>query len=291
MNDILQRIDVDGLLNRFVAFLPSAVAALLVLLVFWVVYRVTRTPLNKVLQRAGIAAPLIHMLVDNVYRFAILAVALVMAADQIGINVAAAVAGLGVAGIAIGFAAQDSLANTIAGFLIFWDKPFLVGDWVTVADLYGRVSEITMRTTRIRTNNNTYVVIPNKTIIDEVLVNHSKHGETRIDVPVGIAYKESVSEARRVLLEAIRGLEGVIEKPAPDVVMTELANSSVNLSARVWIDDAALEAPVYCSVMEASKVALDEAGIQIPYHHLQLFLDDVEDRVWDKLGALSGGRG
>jgi len=291
MSKILARIDVDGLLNRFVAFLPSLAAAVVILFLFWLGYRLTRPALNKLLIRAGIAPPLIHMLVDNVYRFTLLAIGLVMAADQIGINVAAAVAGLGVAGIAIGFAAQDSLANIIAGFLIFWDKPFLVGDWVSVADRYGKVTQITMRTTRIRTNNNTYVVIPNKKIIDEVLVNHSKHGETRIDVPVGIAYKEDIPEARRVLLEAVSSLEGVTDDPPPDVVAVELANSSVNLQVRVWIRDAGLEQPVYYRVMEASKLALDAAGIQIPFHHLQLFVDQVEDRVWDKLAALRGGRG
>ena len=121
-----------------------------------------------------------------------------MAADQIGINVGAALAGIGVAGLAIGFAAQDSLANVIAGFLIFIDKPFEVGDWVTVADNYGASATSRCGRRRIRTNRNTYVVIPNKTIIDTVLVNHSKHGETRIDVPIGIAYKEHLPVRERI---------------------------------------------------------------------------------------------
>ncbi|MBD3336958.1 MAG: mechanosensitive ion channel, partial [Candidatus Eisenbacteria bacterium] len=133
---------------------------------------------------------------------------------------------------------------------------------------------------------NTYLVIPNKNIIDEIVDNHSKHGETRVDVPVGIAYKENIPQARKVLLPAVSGIEGVIAEPPPSVVARELGNSSVNLLVRVWIDDAADENPVYLAVVEASKLALDAAGIQIPFPHLQLFVDDVEDRVVDKISRL-----
>jgi small conductance mechanosensitive channel len=167
------------------------------------------------------------------------------------------------------------------------DKPFEVGDWVTVADRYGRVSDITMRSTRIRTNRNTYVVIPNKTIIDTVLVNHSKHGATRVDVPIGVAYKESIARAREVVLAAAREVEGVILDPAPKVVVTELGASSVNMNVQVWIPEASREQPVYYRVMEASKLALDAAGIEIPYHHMQLFIEDVDDRVWQKVARLA----
>jgi small-conductance mechanosensitive channel len=226
------------------------------------------------------------MLVGGIYRGGILLFALIMAADQVGINVGAALAGIGVTGIALGFAAKDTLANWIAGFLIFWDKPFEVGDWVTVADQYGKVLQITMRSTRIRTNQNTWVVIPNQHIIDQVLVNHSKHGETRIDVPVGIAYKEDILRARDVILAAVTPLPDVLAEPAADVVVKSLGSSSVDLLVRVWIDDAGREQPVYFAVMETSKRSLDAAGIEIPFHHLQLFVEDVRDPVWEKAAGL-----
>lgn len=279
MNELRDRLDLR-LITRVIEFVPALVAALMVLAGFWVAFRVTRPALSRGLERAGLHRTLVSMLVDRVYRLAVLVFALVMAADQIGINVGAALAGIGVVGVAIGFAAQDSLANIIAGFLIFVDKPFEVGDWVTVADNYGAVSDITMRSTRIRTNRNTYVVIPNKTIIDTVLVNHSKHGETRVDVPIGIAYKESIARAREVVLDAIGQVDGIVERPAPDLVVTDLGASSVNMKVRVWIDDASREQPVFFRVMEASKLALDTAGIEIPYNHLQLFLENVDERVW-----------
>jgi small-conductance mechanosensitive channel len=197
-----------------------------------------------------------------------------------------------VAGIALGFAAQDSVANVISGIMIFWDKPFVVGDWIRTEGNYGRVAEITLRSTRIRTNRNTYVVIPNKTVIDAVLENYSKHGELRIDVPIGIAYKEDIRRSREVLLDAVRPLPDVMTHPEPDVVVESLGDSSVNLLVRVWLEKADALPRGTVAVVEASKLALDAAGIQIPFPHLQLFVDDVEERVIKKaaqLRRLSGG--
>lgn len=287
MNELIAKLDVQRLLTQVVEFIPSLLAALVIVLAFWILFSVTRTPLKAILHRAGLHETLIRMLIDNVYRSAIMIFGMVMAADQIGFNVGAALAGIGVVGIAVGFAAQDTLANIISGFLIFSDKPFTVGDWVSVAGQYGQVKEITMRTTRIRTRKNTYVVIPNKKIIDEVLVNHSKHGATRVDVPIGIAYKENIPKAREVMLTAVKDLDQVLGDPAADVVVTELGGSSVNLEVRVWIDDASHEQPVYFRVMEAGKLALDAAGIEIPYPHLQLFVENVQDRVWQRAARLA----
>jgi len=292
MDRIQEMIDVKELMTTFVAFVPRFGAALLVLVTFWLIYRVSRPALRAVLQKADFHEALIQLMVDNLYRYAVMIVGLVMAADQLGINVGAALAGLGVAGLALGFAAQDSVANVISGIMIFWDKPFVVGDWIRTEGNYGRVAEITLRSTRMRTNRNTYVVIPNKTVIDAVLENYSKHGELRIDVPVGIAYKEDIRRAREVLLEAVRALPDVLARPQPDVVVESLGDSSVNLLVRAWIETAeGLQRGTF-AVVETSKLALDVAGIQIPFPHLQLFVDDVEERVIKKvvqLRPLAGG--
>ncbi len=283
MLDALPWLTREEALSLASTVLPKLLAAVIVFLAFYVLLRVMQPALRAILRRAAFAPALIHLLVDGVVRGAVIILGLVMAASQLGINIAAALAGLGVLGIAVGFAAQETIANMIAGFLIFWDRPFKVGDWVTTQDRYGEVRDITLRTTRIRTLDNTYVVIPNKQVIGELLINHSMYGETRVNIPIGIAYKESIAEARRVMLEAVAGLDGVMRDPAPTVVAAGLGDSSVNLTVRVWIAQAVDEVPVRFQVVEACKVALDRAGIEIPFPHLQLFVDDVKDRVWDGL--------
>ena len=288
MNDLAQYLDIQALATRLIDFLPRLGAALIVLAVFWFGFGVVRRPLLATLKKMDIQEALRDLLVDRLCRYAVMLVGVVMAADQLGINVGAALAGLGVAGIAIGFAAQDSVANMIAGILIFADKPFQVGDWIETEGQYGKVSEITLRTTRIRTSLNTYVVVPNKRIIDQILEDYSKHGALRVDVPLGIAYKENISAARKVLLDAVGRLDGFSAEHDPDVVVTELGDSSVNLAVRVWVDSGDHSRPTFFRVLETSKTALNEAGIEIPFPHLQLFVDDVQERVWKGLSSVPG---
>lgn len=191
MTPFWDRLNVDALLTQFVAWLPRLVLAIVILLAFWLFWRFSRSFIMQVLTRAGLDLALARMLL-NVYHFTIMIFGLIMACTQIGIDVAAALTGLGVVGLTIGFAARDSLSNVMAGFLILWDKPFRSGDWVTLGDKYGKVEEITMRTTRLVTWNNTWIIIPNQNVINEVLVNHSTNGPIRIEVPVSIVAKGDV---------------------------------------------------------------------------------------------------
>lgn len=282
----LAEFDPARLVDAAIAMIPDVVAALIVLIVFLVAYRLSRRPLAALFGRTGMHEKLVDLLVHSIYKHTLMATAIIMAASQLGINVGAALAGLGVAGIAVGFAAQDSLANVISGITIFLDTPFAVGDWITVENEYGRVANITLRSTRIGTPQNSYVVIPNKKIIDAVLINHSKHGRLRVDVPVGIAYKENIAEARRVILTAVSDLDGVLDDPEPDVVADALGGSSVDLTVRVWIGSPELKQATQFVVVEASKAALDAAGIEIPFPHLQLFVEAVRDPVWQGAAGL-----
>ncbi len=275
---MLQNIDSARLVEKLVDFIPHVIGAIIVLIVFWVFYSLTRKPLERVLQNAEFDDALVRILTKSIYRTVIILVAIIMAAGQLGINVVAAITGLGIAGIAIGFAAKDSLSNIISGFIIFWDKPFHVGDWITVAGEYGKVHNITLRTTRIRTRDNTYVIVPNQKIIDEVLTNHSKEGKTRVQADVGIAYKESIPKARKVLEDCARGIEGILDDE-PRVTVVALADSSVNLSVSVWVESAEDELSVQYELLEACKLALDDAGIEIPFPHLQLFVEDIKNSL------------
>ncbi len=286
MDAILDLIDLGQITTLIVAFIPRLLTALLIGFAFWLGYRLTRKPLTSLLVRSGLESHLVRLLVENIYRAVVFVFGIVMAASQLGINVGAALAGIGVAGLALGIAAQDSLANTIAGLTIFWDEPFKVGDWVTACGKYGKVTEITLRSTRIMTPSNTWVVIPNRQIVDDVLVNHTKNGETRVNVPVGIAYKEDIGRAREVLLAAAKTVPDVIDDPATTVVVVKLDDSSVNLELRVWIGDAAVETGVFVDALEAGKLALDQAGIQIPFPHRQLFVDGIESGVLEDVARL-----
>ena len=137
MQEFASYLNFDELATSAVAFAPRVIVALAVMAAFWLAFRLSARPIRAALKHTGLHAKLTDLLVDGIYRYTMFAFALVMGLSQLGVNVGAAVAGLGVVGIAVGLAAQDTLANTIAGFTIFWDKPFVVGDWITVAGEYG----------------------------------------------------------------------------------------------------------------------------------------------------------
>ncbi|MEQ9452020.1 MAG: mechanosensitive ion channel family protein [Pseudomonadales bacterium] len=280
---IEQWVDVKQLTTQVIEFAPKLIAALLVLLAAWIIFRVVRKIFRAALKRVDFQPPLIDLLVDKILRYTVYIIAIIMSLDQLGVDVTTALAGVGVMGIAVGFAAQDAVSNVIAGILIFWDKPFQVGDWIETEEEYGQVTDITLRTTRIRTPRNTYVVIPNKRIIDEVLENFTKHGELRVDVPIGIAYSESIDEAREVLLKAVSAMDVILSDPEPGVVVDELGGSSVNLKIRAWIDSADDARSTYFKISETGKVALDDAGIEIPFPHLQLHVDKVDEAIWQQV--------
>lgn len=246
------------------------VLALGILLLGYVFFKLTSAFFRKMLLRSKIQDAFARLLIDNVYKVVVLVVTLITAAGQLGINVVAPLAGLGILGLAVGFAAQDSLSNIIAGFLIFFDKPFKVRDYVTLGEHYGRVELITMRSTRIRTQDNKYVVIPNQKIINEVLVDHSTNGDTRLIIPVTIEYEASIQKAREAILAELYKIEGILKKPEADVVVESLAESGVLLQVRFWIASAAEERKFHFAAGEAAKNALDAAGIRFAYPHIKV---------------------
>jgi small conductance mechanosensitive channel len=258
---VRSRLNVETLLTRFVEWLPQLLSAFAIVVVFWLAWRLARPFLARILSRAGLDHALAGMMLSAM-RFTLGIFCLIMAVNQIGINIGAALTGLGVAGLTIGFAAKDSLSNIMAGFLILWDKPFHSGDWVTLGDKYGRVEEITMRTTRLLTWSNTQIIIPNETVINQILVNHSSKERIRIEVPIEISAKENISENRTAIVNAVRDVEGVMDDPAPDVVIQSLNSASIHLLIYAWVEQAEQEFPVQCKILEATRVLLYDNPIE-----------------------------
>ncbi len=267
---------------KFFYHLPDILTAAIILAVCYLSYFVISFILKHILQNWNIDKSLIHIS-NSVLRVCVILIAVLLVAWQFGINISAALAGIGVVGIAIGFASQDALSNIIAGLFIFFDKPFKLGDYITYQSHYGIIKQITLRSTRIRTQDNTYVVIPNNKIVNDVVVDHSTNGKTRIVVSASIAYKESIDKAREAILQKVATVDGVITNPAPDVVVSELLDSGVKLLVRVWINDATHETRVRFDTTETVKKALDEAHIEIPFPQLQLHISDIKDSVIKKI--------
>lgn len=266
----------DGFVGMLASFTPRALSALFVALVFYAGYRALLHVVGRVLRRSSRVGRGMETLLMRSLRVLGLVFVAVMALSQLGVNVSALVAGVGIAGLAVGFAAKDSLENFISGVTILLDRPFRVGDWVQVEDTYGEVSELTLRSTRIRTLNREEVVFPNLHMVTNAVVNHSTRTTLRVDVPFGVAYKEDLDETRAVVEPLAEDDPRVASRPPPRVVVTELGDSSVNLEYHLHLSDPADRVPVRFDYVEKVRKALGEADIEIPFPHLQLFIDEAE---------------
>jgi small conductance mechanosensitive channel len=262
----------ERLLARTVEYLPSLLAALLVLGFFWLASRLVVRVLGGMLTHSHRDAALRDLLVPLV-RYTVLALGIIMALSQAGFQVGSLLAGVGVAGLALGLAAQDSLGNMVAGFSILWDRPFRLGDRVTIAGHTGQVTHIGLRSTRLRTLAQLDVILPNKEVVNQVIVNHTLSPELRLSVPLSIGYREDVRRARAVLLAAVAAEPRVRAEPPPEVVVTALGDSGVALEIRVWLHDPQAERAAFFALLEIAKLALDEAGIEIPFPQRTLQVD------------------
>ena len=257
---------------ELIRFALQLVIALAVMGAFLVVYLAVRTALRPVFERSRLEEDVRHLL-EAVAKYTILGFGTILALDQLGFNITSLLAGLGVAGLALGFAAKDTLANFIAGVTILWDRPFRVGDRVEADGEFGQVKKITLRSTRTHTNDNRVVIIPNQNIANGKIINHTMQASLRLVIPFGISYESDIGKARAAVLELLRGDERVRERPAPEVVVTELAGSSVNLALRFWLKNPHHEVPLEFEYLERVKQTLDAAEVRIPFPHLSLIVE------------------
>lgn len=279
----------DGAIALAAEFIPLLLQAIVVFLLLYVVYRVIRGLLTRLMHRSRHVDAGVESLVNKSFRIVGLTFISLMVLDQLGVNITTLLAGLSIVGIAVGFASQDTVQNFISGVTILLDRPFSVGDQVEVDGTYGTVMEISLRSTRLRTLNDTVMVMPNVTMVNQKLINHAMLHHVRVQVPFGIAYKEDMQHARETVLATLVGDERIASTPEPKVVVTELGDSSVNMELRFYLADAKSEVPMRFEYIEKAKRALDEQDIEIPFPHMQLFID--EAKGFEKSSLFRGGDG
>jgi small conductance mechanosensitive channel len=273
---------VRDLIVAVIGFVPRVIVAVLFLFFFWLIYRAVRKLVVGSMSKATVD-PSIRDMLGWLIKWAIMGFGIVIACNQIGIQIAALLTGVSIIGLAVGFAAQETLANFIAGIVIFWDKPFKIGDWVQIDGELAQVTRVTFRSTRLHNLDNDVVVIPNTMMISQKFINKTTNAITRASVPIGIAYKESIDEARDVLINMCKGDARIVRKPSPIVEVRACAASSVDLMLHFWIKEEAYEDAMQWEYLEKAKKALDAAGIEIPFPHVQLLLEDTP--AVEKLGG------
>jgi small conductance mechanosensitive channel len=266
-SSILEQLVVD-----FLSLLPSLIAALVVFAVGVYLASIVRRLVRKGLERRTKNPQPINLISQVVYYGVIIFVAAI-ALQMVGFNLTAFLAGLGIAGITIGFALQDVSKNFIAGLLMLIQQPFEIGETIEVIGFTGTVLSIDLRATILRTLDGRIVYIPNGELIVTPITNFSQAESRRIEITTGVAYESHPENVRQTALQAIEGIPGLLSDPAPNVRFTNFGGSTFDLSIYYWIDTSQTDVITAKDAgLEAIKAAFEETRIDMPYPAQTLYL-------------------
>lgn len=265
----------ENFITSAIAMAPRLITALVSAILIFIVGRWIIGLLKKLIRKAFIKKEVelsLQKFLLNVITWSLNILLFIIVVTQLGVQTSAFVAMIGAAGLAIGLALQGSLANFAGGILILMLKPFKVGDYIEVkSGESGTVYEIDIFHTRLITPQNQMVIIPNGDVSNNSITNYTHLGTRRTWFNIGVSYNANLNEAKKILLDVIKNNQYAFESPAPQVVVTELGDSAINLSIRAttsldnfWAMNE--ELIINC------KRALDNAGIEIPFPQRDLHI-------------------
>jgi len=257
----------DNVSSQLMLFITTygikIIGAIIILILGRIAAGIGRKIVRQVLEKAQ-TEPAIIGFVGGFTYFLILTFAVLAALAKFGIQTASFIAILGAAGFAIGFALQGSLSNFAAGVLILVLRPFRVGDYIDGAGVAGTVKEVQLFTTVLATPDNVKIMIPNSKLFGDTIKNISAYDTRRVDMVIGIGYTSDIQKAYDIMMQLIKEDARVLSDPAPQIAVSELADSSVNFVLRPWVKKEDYWG-VKFDLTRKVKEAFDENGIEIPF--------------------------
>ena len=242
---------------------PQLLLAIVVLIIgLWIINRVVRVVGSGL--EASNTDPTLARFLSNLASITLKALLLISVASMIGIETTSFIAVLGAAGLAIGLALQGSLANFAGGVLVLMFRPYKVGDFVEAQGVAGTVAEIQIFNTIIKTPDNKRIIVPNGAISNGIITNFSAEETRRVDFVFGIGYRDDIGKAKATLARILSEDDRILADPESMIVVSALADSSVNFTVRAWVN-AADYWGVYFDTTEKVKLVFDQEGISIPF--------------------------
>lgn len=255
----------DELQVLLIEYTPKLITAIAILVIGLFMIKMMVKLSKKVMTKQNVDLTLQKFLGDLV-SWSLKALLFVTVISQLGVATTSFAAILGAAGLAVGLALQGSLANFAGGALIMMFKPFKIGDLIEAQGITGVVKEIQIFKTHVNTPGNKLAIIPNGSLSNGNIINYTAEGNLRVDLTFGVSYDADIKQTKEVFLKVLTSNPKVLKEPAPTAKVSELADSSVNFAVRPWVKTEDYW-DVHFETIESVKLALDEAGIDIPYPH------------------------
>ncbi len=255
--------NISGLQGYLVEYGLKLMSAILILVIgLWLVKMVMKV-FNKSLIKKEVDPTLVKFF-TTLTRVALIAFVIIAAISKVGVETTSFVALIGAAGLAVGLALQGSLSNFASGIMLIIFRPIKVDDFIEGGGIIGFVEEIGIFVTVIRTVDNRIGYVPNSKLTSDNIVNFTSRGTRRVDLVFGIGYGENIDKAKEAVHDVLSKNTKILKDPKPDVLVKELADSSVNLAVRPWCKSNNYW-EVYFEVTESVKKKFDELKIQIPF--------------------------
>nr|WP_299338817.1 mechanosensitive ion channel domain-containing protein [Allomuricauda sp.] len=246
-------------------FGPKLITAILIYIIgSWIIKKIVGTS-RKVMSKSKYDESLQRFLL-NLVSWTLKVFLIIVVISRLGVDVTTFAAVIAAAGLAIGLALQGSLSNFAGGVLLMIFKPYRIGDLIEAQGVLGVVKEIEIFTTKLTTPENKLAIVPNGAMANGNIINYTAEGKMRVDTVIGVGYGEDIKKTKEVLMNVLTTNPKVLQEPAPSVNVMELADSSVNFAVRPYCKPEDYW-DVYFGTYENCKLALDEAGIEIPYPH------------------------
>ena len=255
---------IQALLNQLASYALDAVGALVILLVGWWIAGRTQYLVRRALDRVPRIDDTLKPFLSSSVRYFVIVITFVAVLAEFGVQTTSIIAVLGVAGLAIGLALQGTLQNIAAGIMLLVLRPFRVGEYIDAGGVSGTVDAINLFTTDMTTYDGIYRSVPNAELWNRNILNYSRNPTRRLDIPVGIAYEDDVERALDLLLSHLSQDTRVLPDPEPQVLVTGLGDSSVDLTLRCWTSRTDFW-PLRFELNKKVKLWLDAAGISIPF--------------------------
>lgn len=247
-----------------IGFGKSVVLTVLVILLAWIFSKILHKVIMKAVKKLPKVDDSIGKVLYGIARTFVWVFAFLIILDLFGINTASILTVLGAAGLAIGLAMKESLSNIAAGLMLLFLHPYKVGDYVECGSVSGTIEEMGLFTTTLKTFDGLFISAPNNVIFGAPVKNYSRNPFRRVDITVGIAYGDSLPRGLEILKEYLMQNELIEKDPVPQVLVADLADSSVNLTLRFWTQKENYW-NAYWSVKEGLKGTIESAGLNIPF--------------------------
>ena len=254
--------------NAVIGAVPVIILAVIVLIVGIIVCKLVLKLISKGLDRSRLDLTVTNF-TKQCCKIVLYVLLLTIVLSTLGIPATSIVTVIGTAGVAIGLALQNSLSNVAGGIMLMINKPFKIGDYISVSGVSGTVRQITILYTRLDSDSNQAIFIPNGQVSGATVTNNNGNETRRVDMVFSISYDDDFEKAQKVIFEVLRRNNKVLTDPAPTVRMLEHAASSINIAVRPWCR-AADYWSVYFQTMEDIRAAFTAAGISIPFDQLDV---------------------